>query len=715
MMEYKNKILEQLQDAPPLWRYCNVINKEACFEGDQYKTPYTLQEVLEKDGNGVGVLLGKHSGGLGAIDFDGTGSDINFKHHVGIHPKHLPKTVSVASGKKDRKQMFYWIPEKYMDLLARKEKKLDGCGKFELRYGNNYSMVAGVHPETNGYFWLPGCSPSEIGIAEAPLFLLEYWAKLCAKKENYISEKRPEEDLIFDSGRVQDYLSKYLVPANKFKDYESWITIGMALHYLSKEWEELKGIKDKHLRDWNNWSYQMDNFDPVELEKKWHSFSKKPGGIKFGSFVRLAQQHPQYKVDYPEELKSFNKESSSTEEKKEEKKRKRSELLKDLLQHAKNKDKDSYYEDFAEYEHRYKRKPSLVNIDILHELRDSYAQKVFRVGEVDMSLVEDLDYLLEGYLIKKEVHQFFAGPGMGKTSLLAGMIKAGYHGVGFLNQTRHRPKFRTLWISCDGGSSRWKSTYEEMGLTPEMVDTIGGDIKQGLTPWKWTIPDIVYLIEEHLKKKKYGMVVFDSLKGMLANSGFDYCNNEHSDSIVQFMREIISEPFDLASVLINHMGNDAKSGSGAKRWGEAVAMNMEIKSVMERVGDGNEREENHSLRKLCVWKNPIEGRDFQDYKLENGIFVPAYNKSPKGDCFNQMKDYVQRINFETGQKVFSRQDLLKLPNYSDITKQRIMKEHLKSKYGIFKAKKDSNGKVQSATYVLKPQYVMESDDNNPDI
>ena len=71
-----------------------------------------------------------------------------------------------------------------------------------------------------------------------------------------------------------------------------------------------------------------------------------------------------------------------------------------------------------------------------------------------MSLVEDLDYLLEGYLIKKEVHQFFAGPGMGKTSLLAGMIKAGYHGVGFLNQTRHRPKFRTLWVCCDGGASR---------------------------------------------------------------------------------------------------------------------------------------------------------------------------------------------------------------------------------------------------------------------
>ena len=181
------------------------------------------------------------------------------------------------------------------------------------------------------------------------------------------------------------------------------------------------------------------------------------------------------------------------------------------------------------------------------------------------------------------------------------------------------------------------------------------------------------------------------------------------------MREIIAEPFGLACVLINHMGTDNKSASGAKRWGEAVAMNMEIKPVMEKIEDGKEREENHGLRKLCIWKNPIEGRDFLDYKLEDGIFVPAYNRNPKGDCYNDMKDFVQKINFETGQKVFTRKDLLKLPNYSDVQKQRVMKEHLKSKFGIFKEQKDSNGKVQSATYVLRSLYVLESDDQSSDI
>ena len=703
MMEYKNKIFEQLKDAPALWRYCNVINKEACFKGNQYETPYTLEEVLEKDGNGVGVLLGKHSGGLGAIDFDGTGSDMNFKHHVGIHPKHLPKTVSVASGKKDRKQMFFWIPDEYMDLLARKEKKLDGCGKFELRYGDNYSMVAGRHPETNGYFWLPGCSPSEIGIADAPLFLLEYWAKQCKEKKSFISVKRPQEDLIYDSTRVEDYLSKYFIPANDYSDYETWITVGMALHYLSKEWEEFNGIEDKHLKHWNDWSYKMDNFDPVELQKKWTSFSKKPGGIQFGSFVHLAMKHPQWIIDNPPGVPTGTKVPEGTQEKK----RKRSELLKDLLVHAKRRDKDTFYEDFAEYEHRFKRKPSLINIDILHELRDSYASRVFTVGEVDMSLVEDLDYILQGYLIKSEVHQFFAREGMGKTSLLAGMIRAGFHGKGFLDQTRPREKFRTLWISCDGGSSRFKSVYDSMGLTPEMVDVLGGDIKQGLTPWKWTIPDIVYLIEEHLNKKKYGLVVFDSLKGMLANTGFSYCDNEHSDSIVQFLREIIAEPFELASVIINHMGTDTKSASGAKRWGEASATNIEIQPVQEQ------GEENHNLRKLCIWKNPIDGRSFLDYKIDNGIFVPAYHQKMKGDCFKQMKDLVQQRNFESGQKVFHISELKNLlKNYSPVQIQRTAKEHLKSKFGIFKPQVDSNGKEQRATYVLKSLYVLENDDQN---
>ena len=187
-MEFRHKIFEGLKNTPEGWRFCNCWNKEAKFAGDQYETPYTLEEVLNQKGNGVGVLLGKHSStvingkkyGLGAIDFDGTGAEISFKHYLGIDASSLPRTVSVASGKKDRKQIFFWIPDENIDRLKGCKKWIEGHAHFELRIGNEYSMVAGVHPETDGYFWIN--SPADTDIAIAPLLLLEGWEEVSPRK-----------------------------------------------------------------------------------------------------------------------------------------------------------------------------------------------------------------------------------------------------------------------------------------------------------------------------------------------------------------------------------------------------------------------------------------------------------------------------------------------------------------------------------------------------
>ena len=717
-MEFKHKIFEGLKNTPEGWRFCNCWKKAAKGGGNQYDSPYTLEQVLELDGDGVGVLLGRHSTavingkkyGLGTIDADGTDWEINFKHHVGVHPNSLPITVAVASGKKDRKQMFFWIPEEYLDVLKRKDIKLENCGNFELRIGNNYSMVAGAHPETDGYFWVN--SPAQFDIAIAPLWLLEYWEEICQKKKSKFIQRRirrTREQLIHDSSRIERYLERYYSPANNYSDYDSWMRVLMALHHLSLEWEECTGVQDKHLPDAHSWSYEMSNYDAQELENKWDSFSKDlddEGVVTIASFFGDAKKHPNWIKD----------EVRFQGDKKEPTKRKRSELLKDLLQHAKNKDLDTFYEDFAEYEHRYKRKPSLINMDLLQELRDSYSPRAYKVGEVDMSKVKDLEYILEGFLVRGEVHQIFAGAGMGKTSLLAGMVKAGFQGVGFLNKTQcPRDKFRTLWIACDGGSSRFKSVYQDMGLNPEMVDVWGGDIQQGLTNWKWTIPNLVLLIEKLSdENSNYGMIVFDSLKGMLANTGFAYTDNEHSDSINQFLREIVAEPFGLACVLINHLSNDGKAGSGAKRWGETVAVNAEIKPVIlldaspEDGGQGAGMKEDNSLRKLCMWKNPIDGRSFLEYSIENGDCVPNTKVLLGGKCYEQMLKAVQKYNMETGQRVFHITEIKQLlPHYSEGQVQRTAKEHLKGRNGIFKPQKSASGKVVPATYELKSLYVLD--------
>ena len=233
-MEFRHKIFEALKNTPEGWRFCNCWDKRAKYEGSQYDTPYTLEEVLKQKGNGVGVLLGGHSRaiingkeyGLGAIDFDGTGSDITFKHHLGIDASSLTRTVSVTSGKKDRKQIFFWIPDEYIDGIKGCKKKLDGHAHFELRIGNEYSMVAGAHPETDGYFWIN--SPADTPIAIAPLLLLEGWEEISSKpkKKSFIRRiVRSKDDLLNDIGRVPRYLERYYSPANNYSDYESWLKV----------------------------------------------------------------------------------------------------------------------------------------------------------------------------------------------------------------------------------------------------------------------------------------------------------------------------------------------------------------------------------------------------------------------------------------------------------------------------------------------------------
>ena len=77
-MEFKHKIFEGLKNTPEGWRFCNCWKKAAKGGGNQYESPYTLVQVLELDGDGVGVLLGRHSTavingkkyGLGTIDAD---------------------------------------------------------------------------------------------------------------------------------------------------------------------------------------------------------------------------------------------------------------------------------------------------------------------------------------------------------------------------------------------------------------------------------------------------------------------------------------------------------------------------------------------------------------------------------------------------------------------------------------------------------------------
>ena len=726
------QVIGALEGAPESWKYTPVLFKGG-FVHQWNKKPLSIHEAIKlgtnyinptkKDPSPITLTgLGLHTGKFtktGCFDFDQEklSKDVienKFKEWFKKDINELPKSISWTSGKPNRYQVAFEIPEKYWDfIISHKDRK--ELPEMELRWDKLQSVLPpSKHPETGFYKWIN--SPSSTALAEAPEWLMDGWIKLSEvytkpTKRSFIDikYKRTRDELDYDSSRVEEGLTKYCQDHKFicFSKYEHWNKIGMALHSLSKEWEELTEgkIVDLHLDHWLDWSSQQDNYDYSACMKKWEKDYKEEGKIKINTFFDYCESNPEHK-NHKEWLRRREMwdELKLLEPTKEPPKRKRDELLNDIFEAAVKGDNNSYYEDFAEMETRFRRKSSDIAVDLLKLLRDKFTNKVYSVGEVDMSKVDSLEYLLEGYLIKGEVGVLYAPFATGKTSLACGMIRAGFNKVGFLDQVRKRDSFESLFIMSDGGANRFKEVYDQAKLNSSMVKVWASDNKQAKDNWKCDLRGLIKLHKYLKKNPQIKLIVIDSVISMLSGTSFNYTMNTEVDLLVDFLRSIIAEPLGVSILLLSHLSSDKAGSSGAKRWLGASGWGAEIKSVS--VND----EEDFTKRKLLIRKDPINGKRVFDYKVdENGLFIPLYNSDIKGDCFGELKQHIQEINFATGRKVFTAKDFHQI-NYSTAQINRTVAEHCKARDGVLKKQKDGSGNVVRGKYELKNQYILLSDD-----
>jgi len=233
----------------------------------------TVEEVQEYEPEAVGVLLGEKSGGLLAIDFDGPGSEEKFLEIFGRPSDELPKTIAWTSGKASRKQLAFVVDRDYWSFI--KPKSYPGKNNktiLEIRWNGQQSVIAGVHPETEGYQWMEGCSPQEMSDpAEAPYWLLETLIET-------ETVTRAKEQRGKDATNAKKAL-KNLNPS-KCTAYKTWLEIGMCLHSAG---EDL-------LQNWISFSRKMDNFDKKECEEKWKTFNA-DRGLSVATLVYMAKQY----------------------------------------------------------------------------------------------------------------------------------------------------------------------------------------------------------------------------------------------------------------------------------------------------------------------------------------------------------------------------------------------------------------------------------------
>jgi hypothetical protein len=217
----------------------------------------------------IGLVLGPASGVM-AVDFDGSGSTATFKQVFGRPHTDLPPTVTWSSGRPNRRQLAFRVPfDYYAHLRGRRIWQRNGSTVLELRWAGHQSVIAGAHPDTAGYHWIPDRSPADIRVADAPDWLLEPLIK--PPTESADADYQPTEA---DAERAQDLLS-HIQPRD---DYPSWLSIGMALH----------SVNPGFLAAWVEWSKGCSNFDEEECLRKWASF--KGRGVTIGTLYWYAEQ-----------------------------------------------------------------------------------------------------------------------------------------------------------------------------------------------------------------------------------------------------------------------------------------------------------------------------------------------------------------------------------------------------------------------------------------
>jgi hypothetical protein len=175
-------LLQQLASLPDTWPLVAVDGNKRPYQPAWQQNPLTKDQVASEIRAGraraVGLIAGPTSG-LMMLDHDGISATQELER-LGLPLSSLPPTVAMTSRRDGRFQLVYRVPEQYWPSMRGRRVfrtgKLDATGKaeqLELRWHGHQSVVIGHHPDTEGYIWCRGRSPSEQPIADAPTALIE--------------------------------------------------------------------------------------------------------------------------------------------------------------------------------------------------------------------------------------------------------------------------------------------------------------------------------------------------------------------------------------------------------------------------------------------------------------------------------------------------------------------------------------------------------------
>jgi len=264
-----NAIAALVDALPEDWALTAVNgNKVPIDAGSGYQTNgWQLagqnRQLLKTSGHcmAVGAICGPLSGGLLVLDFDGALAGNSLKTLTGFDESDLPPTVACSSGKPNRKKLFFNVTDKELwPLIQGIGSGTEQYPEIEVLWTSRMAVAIGAHPEMpNGYFWLDGCSPEDVQVAEAPAWLTD--PLICDPTTSASNETINGDE--WPIKQIEEILS-FLNP-DDFESYENWASLGMACKICNPS-EECKTL-------FNAFSQLAPKYNAPYFERQWKAWS----------------------------------------------------------------------------------------------------------------------------------------------------------------------------------------------------------------------------------------------------------------------------------------------------------------------------------------------------------------------------------------------------------------------------------------------------------
>ena len=274
-----------------------------------------------------------------------------------------------------------------------------------------------------------------------------------------------------------------------------------------------------------------------------------------------------------------------------------SEILQLLLDAIKDRREDDEMDCRSTLKGQFRLTDEQINGRLFRMLSDQSTTKVkAKQGGVDLTKIEQLRYLIDGWVPRGDAALLYGSFGCGKTTMALGLAWALANGLPFLDRTGNGTTGRSLFIATDSGPGPLVKAMDDLAIDPSDPLLTNGDPSQmiwvwahapdqGHEAWRADINGVVEL-KRFIDKNSIDLVLIDSAKSVSSAAGWSYSSNESVSNMLRYLRQSICQPHEASVIFLSHDGTKDGAHSGAKAWAEEPSVVIRLSRHQD--DDGND-------------------------------------------------------------------------------------------------------------------------------